>query len=205
VSPVAEAQQSHTSRNVLLKVTSAPRSTVTGGRRSVIRSNYSPRTGVTRDQKASSYAEDLPLSSRCRAPTRTSSNPQLPGSVLVETQHLRLARSRCDRCPPVHRGARGTTGEALSFTGYVAFCLAHAVDEDKLVQAYVKGRKHMVIFDDVDVFLPVEREVGKTPVALPHIIRRANNKSFLEIHREIREFQTGPVPQGSACPRPSSA
>jgi pyruvate/2-oxoglutarate dehydrogenase complex dihydrolipoamide acyltransferase (E2) component len=92
------------------------------------------------------------------------------------------------------------TGEALSFTGYVAFCLAHAVDEDKLVQAYVKGRKHMVIFDDVDVFLPVEREVSKTPVALPHIIRRANNKSFLEIHREIREFQTGPVPQGSGMP-----
>lgn len=92
------------------------------------------------------------------------------------------------------------TGEALSFTGYVAFCLSRAVDEDKLVQAYLKGRKHMVIFDDVDVFLPVEREVGKTPVALPHLIRRANHMSFLEIHREIREFQTGPVPQGSGTP-----
>jgi hypothetical protein len=35
------------------------------------------------------------------------------------------------------------------------------VNEDKSVQAYLKGRKHLVIFDDVDVFLPVERELGR--------------------------------------------
>jgi hypothetical protein len=52
---------------------------------------------------------------------------------------------------------KARTSEALSFTGYLAFCLGRAVDEDKSVQAYPKGRKHLVIFDDVDVFLPVER------------------------------------------------
>jgi len=31
------------------------------------------------------------------------------------------------------------TGETLSFTGYLAFCLAHAIDENKLVQAFLKG------------------------------------------------------------------
>ena len=89
---------------------------------------------------------------------------------------------------------KARTGEALSFTGYLAFCLARAVEEDKSVQAYLKGRKHLVIFDDVDVFLPVERELGESPVAVPYVIRRANHKSFLEIHHEIREFQTQPVP-----------
>jgi pyruvate/2-oxoglutarate dehydrogenase complex dihydrolipoamide acyltransferase (E2) component len=92
------------------------------------------------------------------------------------------------------------TGEVLSFTGYLAFCLARAVDEDKSVQAYLKGRKHLVIFDDVDVFLPVEREVGETPVAVPYVIRRANHKSFLDIHREIREFQAQPVTHGGGMP-----
>ena len=82
------------------------------------------------------------------------------------------------------------TGEALSFTGYLAFCLGQAVDEDKSVQAYPKGRKHLVIFDDVDVFVPVERELGATRAAIPYIIRGANHKSYLEIHREIRAFQT---------------
>ncbi len=89
------------------------------------------------------------------------------------------------------------TGEALSFTGYLAFCLGRAVDEDKSVQAYPKGRKRLVIFDDVDIFLPVERELGGTRAAIPYILRRANHKSYLEIHREIRAFQAQPVPPGT--------
>lgn len=89
------------------------------------------------------------------------------------------------------------TGEALSFTGYLAFCLARAVDEDKSVQAYLKGRKRLVIFDDVDIFLPVERELGETRAAIPYILRRANQKSYMEIHREIRAFQTQAVQPGT--------
>jgi pyruvate/2-oxoglutarate dehydrogenase complex dihydrolipoamide acyltransferase (E2) component len=92
------------------------------------------------------------------------------------------------------------TGQALSFTGYVAFCLGRAVDEDKSVQAYPKGRRHLVIFDDVDVFLPVERELGAKRAAIPYVIRRANQKSYLEIHREIRAFQTQPVQPGTGMP-----
>jgi pyruvate/2-oxoglutarate dehydrogenase complex dihydrolipoamide acyltransferase (E2) component len=92
------------------------------------------------------------------------------------------------------------TGQALSFTGYVAFCLGRAVDEDKSVQAYPKCRRHLVIFDDVDVFLPVERELGATRAAIPYVIRRANQKSYLEIHREIRAFQTQPVQPGTGMP-----
>ena len=40
---------------------------------------------------------------------------------------------------------KARTGEALSFTGYPASCLGRAVDEDKSVQTYPKGRKHLVI------------------------------------------------------------
>jgi pyruvate/2-oxoglutarate dehydrogenase complex dihydrolipoamide acyltransferase (E2) component len=92
------------------------------------------------------------------------------------------------------------TGEALSLTGYLAFCLGRAVGEDKSVQAYPKGRKHLVIFDDVDVFLPVERKISGAHAAIPHIIRGANNKSYLEIHRDIRAFQTQPVQPGGGMP-----
>jgi pyruvate/2-oxoglutarate dehydrogenase complex dihydrolipoamide acyltransferase (E2) component len=95
---------------------------------------------------------------------------------------------------------KARTGEALSFTGYLAFCLARAVAEDKSVQAYLKGRKHLVIFDDVDVFMPVERELGGTQAAIPYVIRRANEKSFPEIHREIRAFQTQPIAPGEGMP-----
>ncbi len=89
---------------------------------------------------------------------------------------------------------RARTGERLSFTGYLAFCLAHAVDEDKSVQAYLKGHRQLVVFDDVDVGLAVERQIDGKPTPIGHVIRRANHKTFLEIHQEIRLIQTQPVP-----------
>lgn len=82
------------------------------------------------------------------------------------------------------------TGEALSFTGYLAFCLARAVDEDKSVQAYLKGGKQLVVFDDVDVGLTVERQMDGKRVPMGYVLRRANHKTFLEIHQEIRTVQT---------------
>ncbi len=95
---------------------------------------------------------------------------------------------------------RAQTGEVLSFTGYLAFCLARAVDQDKAVQAYMKGRKQLVVFHDVDVGLMVERKVGEKRVLLGHVIRGANHKTYLEIHQEIRSLQSRPVPQNGGMP-----
>ena len=39
------------------------------------------------------------------------------------------------------REHKAKTGEALSFTAFIITCLAKAVDENKSVQAYRKGRK----------------------------------------------------------------
>ena len=72
------------------------------------------------------------------------------------------------------------TGETLSFTAYVVHGFAHAVDQDKRVQAYCNWRHQLIVFDDVDVVTLIETERGG--VALPHVIRAANRKSFREIH-----------------------
>jgi hypothetical protein len=86
------------------------------------------------------------------------------------------------------------TGEGLSFTGYLAFCLARAVDDDKQVQAYLKGRKQLILFDNVDVGLTIERQMGETRAPMGYIIRRANHKTYIEIHQEIRAVQARPAP-----------
>jgi hypothetical protein len=91
-------------------------------------------------------------------------------------------------------------GETLSFTGYLVYCLARAVDEDKSVQAYMKGRAHLVIFDDVDVGLPVERQVDGMRVPVGHVIRGANHKTFREIHSEIRLRQAQEVSPTKGMP-----
>jgi pyruvate/2-oxoglutarate dehydrogenase complex dihydrolipoamide acyltransferase (E2) component len=88
------------------------------------------------------------------------------------------------------------TGETLSFAGFLTFCLARAVDEDKTIQAYRKGDRQLVLFDDVNVGLMVERKVGEKRALMGHIIRAANRKTYREIHDEIRKVQSEPVPPG---------
>jgi pyruvate/2-oxoglutarate dehydrogenase complex dihydrolipoamide acyltransferase (E2) component len=88
------------------------------------------------------------------------------------------------------RRVKANTGESLSFTGFIVYCCAMAVDEDKHVHAYRDWRNRLVLFDDVDVSLPVERAREDEPVVLQTVIRAANRKSVRQIHQEIRQLQT---------------
>ncbi len=88
------------------------------------------------------------------------------------------------------RDFKARTGESLSFTGFLVKCWAQAIATNKSVQAYRNWRNELVIFDDVDVVTLIETTVGG--VALPHIVRAANRKSFREIHDEIRGVQADP-------------
>jgi pyruvate/2-oxoglutarate dehydrogenase complex dihydrolipoamide acyltransferase (E2) component len=95
---------------------------------------------------------------------------------------------------------KARTGETLSFAGFLTFCLARAVDEDKTIQAYRKGDRQLVLFDDVNVGLMVERQVGEKRALMGHVIQAANRKTYREIHDEIRSVQSAPVPPGRGMP-----
>jgi pyruvate/2-oxoglutarate dehydrogenase complex dihydrolipoamide acyltransferase (E2) component len=92
------------------------------------------------------------------------------------------------------------TGEAFSFTAFLVHCLARAVDEHKQVQAYLKGRKQIIMFDDVNVGVMVEHKSGEKTTLRGHIVQAANRKTVREIHQEIRSAQTEPVPPGRGAP-----
>ena len=87
------------------------------------------------------------------------------------------------------REQKAKTAEALSFTAFLIACLAQAVDEHKAVQAFRKGSKHLILFEEVDVLTYIER--GKAP--MPYILRAANQKTVREIHHEIRAAQVQDV------------
>jgi pyruvate/2-oxoglutarate dehydrogenase complex dihydrolipoamide acyltransferase (E2) component len=91
----------------------------------------------------------------------------------------------------VLRDHKARTGESLSFTAFIVKCLAQAIEHDRRVQAYRNWCNRLIIFDDVDVVTLIEAEHGG--VAIPHIIRAANAKSFRAIHAEIRAVQTQPA------------
>jgi pyruvate/2-oxoglutarate dehydrogenase complex dihydrolipoamide acyltransferase (E2) component len=96
---------------------------------------------------------------------------------------------------------KAKTGETLSFTAFIIACLAKAVDEHKFVQAYRKGIKHLVVFDEVDVATPIEREIAGNKQPIIYIVRAANTKTLREIHQEIRTAQVQAVEQAWGGPQ----
>jgi pyruvate/2-oxoglutarate dehydrogenase complex dihydrolipoamide acyltransferase (E2) component len=91
------------------------------------------------------------------------------------------------------REYKASTGESLSFTAFLIACLAKAVEENKAVQSYRKGSKHLILFDEVDVYIPIERNEAGHKQLMPYIIRAANRKTLREIHHEIRAAQVQDV------------
>ncbi len=95
------------------------------------------------------------------------------------------------RAREIIREHKAQTGETLSFTGWIVACFAHAIGANPTVQAYRDWRNRLIVFDDVDVVTTIETEADH--VALPHVIRAANHKTFREINDEIRAVQKRPA------------
>jgi pyruvate/2-oxoglutarate dehydrogenase complex dihydrolipoamide acyltransferase (E2) component len=87
--------------------------------------------------------------------------------------------------------ARERVREAdLSFTGFVVACVATAVDENRMLHAHRLGRRRLMLFEDVDVNLQLERsQPDGTRLVQSRIVRAANHKTVEEISDEIRHAQ----------------
>ena len=86
------------------------------------------------------------------------------------------------------------TGESLSFTAFLVFCLAQALDTHPHVNAYRDWRGRVHVFEDVDVNVLVETTVDGERMGVPHVVRRANERSVRSIHDEIRAAQESQDP-----------
>ncbi|MFN8374182.1 MAG: 2-oxo acid dehydrogenase subunit E2 [Anaerolineae bacterium] len=89
------------------------------------------------------------------------------------------------------REHKAATGEALSFTAFLIGCLAKALAEHPMLQAYRDWRNRLILFDDVDVVTLIETEVNG--VALPHVVRAAQRKPLAEISSEIHAVKSVPA------------
>jgi hypothetical protein len=98
------------------------------------------------------------------------------------------------------RRCQATSGETLSFTGYLSHCLAKAVDRNRHMHAYRDWRDRLILFEDVDASTPVERTLGDGYQVIPLILGSANSNSVLELHNEIRQAQSSRPEQTSVFP-----
>jgi pyruvate/2-oxoglutarate dehydrogenase complex dihydrolipoamide acyltransferase (E2) component len=80
----------------------------------------------------------------------------------------------------------------VSFTAFLVYCFGHAIEEHKMLHAYRKGRRRLVIFDDVDVNTLLEkRKPDGSMVPVAYIVRGANRKSLAEINHELLRASRG--------------
>lgn len=100
-------------------------------------------------------------------------------------------------------------GETVSFTGWVVECLAQAAGEHKRVHARGLRRSKLVLFDDVDVALAVYGQVtgddSGERLPMPFVIRKANEKSLVQISDEIQTAQSFRSAAGQQWLGPSSS
>jgi hypothetical protein len=101
------------------------------------------------------------------------------------------------------RAFRKRTGRGLSFTAWVVGCVARAAAEHPRVHGIRRGRRKLVLFDDVDVAVLVERSIGGGPEAetlpMPVVVRKANERSLSAIHEVIRDARSLEVSPGSSA------
>lgn len=77
------------------------------------------------------------------------------------------------------------TGEKLSLTAYVVFCFAQVINQHPMLNSFIKGNR-IVLLDDVCVSVLIEREFDGEKVPEPVGIKKAQEKTYLQIHHEIR-------------------
>ncbi len=78
-------------------------------------------------------------------------------------------------------------GRKISFTSFLIKSISKAVSENSQVHALRKGKRELVIFDEIDISIMVEKNVNGTLVPIPLVIRNTQNKTVEEIFSEIDE------------------
>jgi pyruvate/2-oxoglutarate dehydrogenase complex dihydrolipoamide acyltransferase (E2) component len=116
----------------------------------------------------------------------------IDGLEVASRKHLIHGLIEVDVTKPRQRlrEMKEETGESLSFTGFIIYCCAKAIDENKYLHAYRDWRNRLILFEEVDISLGVERSAEGQNEVLQITIRAANRKSVREIHQEIRQAQS---------------
>ena len=77
----------------------------------------------------------------------------------------------------------------LGFTSWMIKIIGTTVGENRYVHAINRSGKKQILFKDVDISFPVEKEIASMKVPLAAVIRKADKKSIEEIHKEIQALK----------------
>lgn len=76
-------------------------------------------------------------------------------------------------------------GITVSFNAWLIKVIAEVLNNHSEAAAYLYNKKKLIIFNDINVSIIVEKRIGDAKVPIPLVIEKANGKSALEINEEI--------------------
>ena len=75
----------------------------------------------------------------------------------------------------------------ISFTAWLIKVISLTIKDHELAAGYLKGKRKVLIFNDINISLAVEKKVNDQLVPIPLIIEKANEKSIELITKQISD------------------
>lgn len=88
---------------------------------------------------------------------------------------------------------RKKAGEDVSFTAWMIHHIAQALEKYPRMHAFLRSKRSISVFEEVDVSIMVERAHRDDKVPLVYVLRAANRKNDRQITAEIRQAQREPL------------
>ncbi|MDN3686995.1 2-oxo acid dehydrogenase subunit E2 [Cyclobacterium jeungdonense] len=85
------------------------------------------------------------------------------------------------------KGYNNTNNHKISFTAWLISVIGYTLKKYETSSAYLLGRNKLMIFEDINVSIIVEKDLKGTKVPIPLIIERANEVSMESITAQIAE------------------
>jgi len=82
------------------------------------------------------------------------------------------------------------TGTTVSFNAWLIKVIGKALQKHPEAAAYFYNKKRLIIFNDINVSMIVEKKIGDSKVPIPLVIEKVNEKSALEITQEIENAKS---------------
>jgi len=79
------------------------------------------------------------------------------------------------------------SGTDISFNAWLIKIISNTVAKHKEAAAYLYNKKKLIIFDDINISILVEKKVEGKKVPIPLVIEKTNEKTAYEINMEIKK------------------
>jgi pyruvate/2-oxoglutarate dehydrogenase complex dihydrolipoamide acyltransferase (E2) component len=81
-------------------------------------------------------------------------------------------------------------GINVSFNGWIIKVISSVLKQHQEASAYLYNKRQLIIFNDINISIVVEKKIDDNRVPIPMVIEKTNEKSSLEITREIENAKS---------------